>query len=196
MIVTTFNQRLEELAIEMKEIMFLKLSGEADVVLNDDARFKYLDSNNRNSSKVLTDTLLSSMQNVIAPLVLQQKRAFTITRSNIVRSLKTGFSKYRFYIDDVEVYTTGELVSYRGDYNTLGIVYSTNKKDLIELNSKSFPIEGGMFQSWKSGDVPIGKVSKFTLTESEDSTNDLSFDKVVYDIKRYEVRYYFVNSKD
>ena len=192
-----FDEKLEELAIEMKTIMFLELSGEADVVIKESDRQKYLDcSGHSGYSRVLTDAILGSVRNVITPLVLAQERTYDVEATNIVLSLQTGYKTYRFFIDEEEVYTTGAMYSYKGDYGTLGIEYTRNKDELDPLTSEDFPIEGEIFDSWKDEGVPIGKASLFTLTESENSSNAVYFNKIDYDRISKEVRYYFTTEEE
>ena len=95
----TLEDRTNELAAELKNSIFLQVAGEADVVLDDESRDKYLDCNNRGTSKALTDAILASARAAVTPLVLTQTRYFDAPHSNTVRSLSTGFKKYRFFID-------------------------------------------------------------------------------------------------
>jgi len=191
----TIDERIEELVLEIRDNMFLKIAGEADVIIDDDTRHKYLDCNNRGTSKALADAITASIRATITPLVVMQMPYYKAPTSNTVSGLETGFQKYRFFINDTEVYTTGNLMSYRGDYDVLGIEFSMNIEDLVELTAKDFPIEGEIFESWKSGGLPINRVSKFTPTEGEGRVNELSYERTDYDRSKSEARYY-ITRKD
>ena len=187
----TFNEKLDELAMQIKEITFLKLAEEAGVELPDNIKDKFLDCNNRDASKAMTDLVINSVKNTIAPFVLAQEELYKKHRTNIVHSLDTGLKYYKFFIGGVEVYTTGEMYSYRGDYYTLAIEYTRDKMNHNTLTAKDFPFEGELFESHKSGEVPINRVSKFTLVEGEANVSYLNFNRVEYDRDKKEARYYF-----
>jgi len=193
-VIMTIEERLAELAIEMKDAMLVQLTSEAEVVLDSETRDRIMDCNNRGTSKLITDMVLASVRTSMTPLLSGLAPTYlSDDKSARLDMLNTRF-KYRFFIDDKEVFTTGATYSYRGDYDVLAIEYSEDKSGFSELTKEDLPIENGeMFESWKSGLVPIGKTSNFTLAKSESYSQEITFKEVVYDRKNKESRYYFTS---